>query len=142
MSLPMVPAVLRRCTSPLARLRLKREKASQPVAAKVPPPERRFHPRLAVRFDAVLHVGEGTRAWNVRGVDISPCGALVLAGQPLVPGTVTFFHSLSHGQMGFARVQYCAREPRSSVYRIGLKFPSELMFAELGVWYISRVPMN
>ena len=142
MPLPMVPAVLRRCTSGLARLGLKREKASQPVPAKVPPPERRLHPRLAVRFDAVLHVGDGTRAWNVLGVDISPHGALVMASQPLVPGAVIFFHSLSHGQMGFARVQYCAREPRSSVYRIGLKFPSELMFAELGVWYISRVPVN
>ena len=115
----------------LAAARLSRSE-DRPSAYK----DRRTEPRLRVHFLARISDESGSR-W-VRGENLASGGALLLATQPLPPGSVVLFHAKSLGLMGFAQVRHCA-ERGVNRYAIGVRFPSPLMRDEIGTWEFHRV---
>ena len=129
-----LPKILRRWTSGVPGLSWLEPKQTSP-----PRQERRSAPRTAARFDAIVHVKDDGPVVSAEGLDFNKYGAMVVTRQPMVPGAVVFFHSLSHKVMGFATVRYCASASRGGKFRVGLEFPLELMYADAGVWDISRV---
>ena len=135
---PVIAGCSTGATLSFAWLGLTKVREKRRPAEATPPAERRFHPRMAMRFNAVLHVRNGAPAWRVRGMDISRFGAMVETNEPVVAGNVVFFHSLGHGKMGFARVRYCAGDRGVANFRVGLEFTNELMMADLGHWHIRR----
>ena len=86
--------------------------------------DRRVSHRLEVRFEAKISSRTG---WmRVRGVNLHPEGALIIANRPLAPQSIVFVRLKSFGLMGFAQVRYCTeRGPWS--YAIGVSFPAPLM---------------
>ena len=75
---------------------------------------------------------------QVRGVDIHPCGALVLTRKALAPKSVVFVQLTTFGLIGFAEVRHCTSQGLLS-YAIQLNFPNPLMMEEVGTWQFLRV---
>ena len=98
--------------------------------------DRRLGHRLKVRFEAKVSTESG---WmRVRGTNLHPEGALVLAGQPLEPQSVVVVQLKGFGLMGFGQVRHCT-ERGPWTYAIGLEFPTPLMREEAGPWEFHQV---
>lgn len=99
-------------------------------------PDRRVGHRLKVHFDARI---SGESGWmRVRGVNLHPEGALVIAGEPSTPQSVVFVRLKSFGLIGFAQVRHCTRLGPWS-YAIGVQFPAPLMQEQAGPWQFHQV---
>ena len=96
--------------------------------------DRRAEPRLKVHFLAQISGEVGS--CEVRGVNITSGGALLLATKPLPPESVVLLQAKSLGLMGFAQVRHCAERGANS-YAIGVGFPSPPM--RMGTWRFQRV---
>jgi hypothetical protein len=98
--------------------------------------DRRVSHRSKVRFDARISTEWG---WmRVRGANLHPEGALVMASEPLAPQSVVFVRLKSFGLMGFAQVRHCTeRGPWG--YAIGVEFPTPLMREEPGSWHFHQI---
>jgi hypothetical protein len=99
---------------------------------------RRRVPRRALKFKAVLGVGDCRL--KARGVNFSENGAMIITNRPLPVKSVVLIYLKSLRLMGFARVRHCsARGLRK--HSVGLEFGGPLMPAHVG-WQIQHVDVN